>query len=69
MTEVEAVALRYYLVGIMYGSNSYRQKLLEQAESDSDLPKGGIEILRWIANEFEDYGRVKNASRSRSGEW
>ena len=59
MTEFEAQALRYYLVGVMYGSSEYRKKALEKASQDSDLPERGMEILEWIAKEFEDYRVVK----------
>ena len=41
MKEYEAMALRYYLVGIMYGSPEYRKKCLEKAKKDTDLPKRG----------------------------
>ena len=57
--EYEAIALRYYLVGIMYGSPEYRKKCLEKAKKDTDLPKRGYQILEWLSEEFVDYKVVK----------
>ncbi len=64
MTEIEALALRYYLAGFLYSGASYWDTLARQAENDSDLPERGLETIKWFAKEIADYRGMQNASGS-----
>lgn len=64
MTEVEALALRYYLAGFMYSGQDYWDQLVAQAQSDSDLPERGLETIKWFAKEMAEYRGFRNASGS-----